>query len=169
MESQRCEDCKKKPSTLTCGICSRQLCKGCARFLDADSFAFLKTKPAALKHSTYCSSCFDEKVSPLLEKYNETFESAKQVSVFFVSQRRGIPIITRSKEKLVVEECPDRDETILRLAFFAAERGFNAIVDVDVRSEKVRNESYQKSKWSGSGFPAKIDEAKMDRQDARDD
>ena len=50
---------------------------------------------------------------------------------------------------LTVKDCPDRDETIMRLAFFAAQRSSNAVIQVEVTAEKVRNGAYQTSKWSG--------------------
>ena len=62
-------------------------------------------------------------------------------------------------------ECPDRDETILRLAFQAAKGGFNALVQGDVTSRKVRNHGYQKSVWSGTAFAADVDEEKLNRND----
>jgi hypothetical protein len=64
---------------------------------------------------------------------------------------------------VTVKDVPDRDEAILRLAFLAAEEGFNAILDVNVKSEKVRNEGWQKMRWSGSGLPVGVDAAKIER------
>jgi hypothetical protein len=113
-------------------------------------------------------TCYGQHVEPALESYNEVLERAKQVFVFYKSQRKAIPLTGRSKIIMRVEENHDRDETILRLAFFAAEQSFNAIIDVDVTSEKVRNGSYQTSKWKGSGFPASIDTVKLDKQYAQD-
>jgi hypothetical protein len=48
----------------------------------------------------------------------------------------------------------------MRLAFLAAENNFNALVDVVVTSEKVRNEGYQTTKWKGTGVPVPLDESK---------
>lgn len=164
-----CASCKKRESTLSCGLCEAQLCKSCVQFLEAEDFSFLKKIPKDLSHKIYCNPCYDEKVVEPLAEYQATMEKAKNVSVFFISQRVRIPLVSRSKEKLTVKDCPDRDETILRLAFFAAERNCNAVFDVDVTSVKIRNESYQKQSWSGSGFPGVIDESRMERQDARDE
>ena len=87
------------------------------------------------------------------------------VFVFFITRKKEIPMIRKSKEKFTVPKCADRDETILRLGFFAAQNGYNAIVEVDVKSVKIRDGSYQTSVWSGSGIPADINEAKLEKQE----
>ena len=118
-----------------------------------------------LSHTLYCSVCYDREVLPALEEYNETLERAKSVFVFFTTQRKEIPLIRRSKIKVQVTGRPDRDETIFRLGFLAAKEGYNAITEVNVFAEKVRNAGYQTSTWQGSGIPAQVDAEKMDRQD----
>ena len=85
--------------------------------------------------------------------------------MFFKTQRKEVPLIRRAKEAFRIEECLDRDETILRLAFLAAREGYNAVIEVEVLAEKIRMGSYQTSKWSGTGVAAQIDGAKVDQQD----
>ena len=52
---------------------------------------------------------------------------------------------------------------MLRLAFFAAENGYNAVTKVDLRYEKVRDEGgYQTTLWHGSGYAATLDGRELD-------
>ncbi len=125
----------------------------------------MEAVPEVLNHRAYCGACYDTQVLPLEEEYRDTLEQAKDVFVFFKTQRKEIPLTKRSKLHYRIEACKDRDETIFRLAFFAARDGFNAIIETDVSSKKVRNEGYQTSVWSGSAVPASVDAEKMDAQD----
>jgi hypothetical protein len=125
----------------------------------------METVPEVLGHPVYCGACHDSEVLPLEEEYRETLERAKDVFVFFKTQRKEIPLTKRSKLQYRIEACKDRDETIFRLAFFAARDGFNAIIETEVSSRKVRNEGYQTSIWSGTAVPASVDAGKMDAQD----
>ncbi len=102
------------------------------------------------------------------EQYEQKVAEARGVYVFFVTQKRAIPLIAKAKNVVRVEGCSDRNETILRLGFLAAEQSFNALVQVEVTSEKVRNAGYQTSAWKGVGLPAKVDPLKIDREYARD-
>ncbi|MCM2323953.1 MAG: hypothetical protein NDJ90_11895, partial [Oligoflexia bacterium] len=149
--------------SLTCESCGEPVCKACVFFLEPDTFSFLRQLPAELKHSRYCPSCQAAHIAPALEAYEEKLERAREVYFFFVTQRKAIPLLRRSKEKLSVEDCGDRDETILRLAFQAVELGCNAVIEAEVLSEKVRNAGYQTSRWHGTGFPAEVDVARMER------
>jgi len=126
-------------------------------------FSFLRKVPAELGFLRYCRFCYDDKVSPQIDRYNEVMKLAKSAYVFFKTQKKAIPIVRRSKETFKVNDCPDRNETILRLAFYSAELGFNAIVDAEVICEKVRNAGYQTSNWRGTASPAQVDAARLER------
>ncbi len=104
----------------------------------------------------YCSPCFQAKIEPALESYNEIVEKAKSVYIFFVTQRKAPPVLKKSKETIHIKECRDRDETILRLAFRAVEQGYNAVIEAEVSAKKIRNAGYQKSDWSGVGVAAEV-------------
>jgi hypothetical protein len=160
-----CISCRQPQATLRCDACEEPVCKKCVQTLAADTFSFLKKIPTELTHTTYCGLCYDKSVAPALESYNETMERAKDVFIFYKTQRKEIPLIRRSKEVFKVKDCIDRDETILRLAFFAAEQNYNAVIETEVLSDKVRNAGYQKSVWRGEGSPAQVDGGKIDRQD----
>ena len=165
MSDSECISCRKPKAILTCQICEESVCKKCAQRTDQSTFSFLPVVPDDLKHTTYCTACFDQVVAPEMESYQEIMERARGVFVFFKTQRKEVPLIRRAKEAFRIEECLDRDETILRLAFLAAREGYNAVIEVEVLAEKIRMGSYQTSKWSGTGVAAQIDGAKVDQQD----
>jgi hypothetical protein len=102
-------------------------------------------------------------IEPELEKYNELMERARGTYVFFSEQKRPPPLLSRALDPVEVKECADRDETILRLAFQAATRGCNALIETEVVSKKVRNEGYQKSTWRGVARPAQVDAERLER------
>ncbi len=156
MNEYECAACRRPKGVLSCGICQESICKKCALFVEESTFSFLEVIPETLRHSYYCPTCHEDHVSQAFSSYNETMDRAKEVYFFFETQRKFIPIMSRSKELLKVDECVDRDEIILRLAFKAAELGYNGVIEAKVVSEKVRNESYQKSRWIASGFPAHL-------------
>jgi hypothetical protein len=168
MSDLSCVSCRKTKTTSQCSLCEGLLCKSCIKHHDPTVFSFLKETPDELKHLRYCGSCYDEQVAPMLDAYQAVMERAKQVFVFFKTQRKAPPITAKSKQVFKVSDCADRDETILRLAFFAAELDFNALVEVDVVCEKVRNGAYQTSNWNGSGIPAQVDEARLHVEEAQD-
>jgi hypothetical protein len=125
--------------------------------------------PEILGHSRYCGGCFAEHVEPELSLYEEILERAEKVFVFFKTQKKGIPLLKKERHREFVEACPDRDETILRLAYLSASKGFNAVIDVEVTAKKVRNEAYQTSIWSGSGIPAQVDSSRIYEDDLADE
>ena len=159
----RCISCRKPTTQFTCGHCEEPLCGNCREFLDEATFSFLTSIPKELSHRDYCSNCFANVVEPAKQSYDETRERSKQVYVIFNTQRARLPILKRSKVKLVIKNCIDRDETISRLAFQATQMGFNAIIDGDVRAEQIRNAGYQTSAWHGVGYAAEVDVVKLER------
>lgn len=163
MEKHDCVNCYKLKPASICDVCQGFVCKDCVQFLEPSTFSFYHSIPEPLSHNRYCSRCYDTNVGPALALYEEILEKAKNIHFFFITRYKPVPLIRRHKEAVKVEECFDRDETILRLAFFAAELGYNAIVEAEVVSKKVRNQGYQKAIWHGKGVPALIDAEKFDR------
>lgn len=159
-----CMTCQSPKANLKCGVCDSTVCKSCAHFVDEESLIFMQPVPPQLLHDAYCSVCFDQTVEPIQARYRETIERAKNVNVFFKTQGKETRFIRRSEKPLKIANCPDRDETLLRLAFLAAQAGFNALIDVDISSEKVRLGGWQTSKWQGTGIPAKVDDATLARK-----
>jgi hypothetical protein len=152
-----CSSCHKPKANLVCGICNSSVCKSCAQFVEEDRFSFLPSIPEDLKHTTYCPECFQNKVAPEMAAYDDLMEQAKNIVVFEKDQGKETRLLKRKVPPIKVLDCPDRAETLLRLAFQAAKAGFNAIIDVDLRSEKVKINNYQTTKWSGTAVPTNID------------
>jgi hypothetical protein len=164
-ESNVCESCRSPKAKSKCEECARAICKECVLNPPPGAFHLLPRIPKELSHRIYCRFCFDDLVEPKLESYFEILERAKQVFIFFKTQRKEIPLIRKSKTSFKVEDCDDRDETILRLAYQAAEQDYNAVIETEVLATKVRNHGYQTSRWRGMGVAALVDAERIDRQE----
>ena len=151
-------------SDLKCEGCNGSLGKGDAEFVDEDTFKYLRAMPKGLKAGAYCPQCFETSVRGHLDEYNELVERAGNVNVFFVSQSKESRFVRRIEKPVQVKDCEDREEAVMHLAFQAVKLGKNSLVDVDLKSEKLRNAGYQTSVWSARGIPAQIDEAHLARR-----
>ncbi|MNJ91288.1 hypothetical protein D3C87_89380 [compost metagenome] len=156
MSKAVCMTCQKPKAALACGVCEESVCKYCAQFLDEERFSFLAKIPKDLSHSVYCNPCFETKVVPEMASYDDAKERAKDIYVFYTTDKKESRLFKRLEEPFKVLNCADREETLLRLAFFTAKANFNAIVDVDITYEKVRNGAYQTMTWNGTGIPTQI-------------
>ena len=155
MEKAVCATCESAKTTLRCGLCEDPSCKTCARLFDDDAFRFLPKVSAEFKKGVYCESCYQAKIAPTVELYEQTMTAAQNVDVFFKDQGKETRLIPRAKNiKYVIESCADRDELVLRFAFLAVLDGYSTIVDVDVVAVKVRDGSYQTTNYHGSAVPA---------------
>ena len=168
MEKQSCIMCQKTKSLLECGLCHEPVCKYCAEIMPDDSFSFLAKIPTELSHSVYCGPCFNDKIATALNSYNKTLEQAKGIRIFDTNQGKQTRFIRRIEKPLQIENCADRNETVLRLAFLAAQAGFNALVDVEISSKKIRNEAYQTLAWSGRGVPVSLTPGQLRKEDIQD-
>ena len=155
--AENCIICQRPQAYVHCGICKGALCKRCEHFVPVDRFAFLEAVPEELKLGHYCPSCFDADVGPAETKYEETMARARDVNIFFSADRNVPRLLAKAKNPVHIKNCTDRDETILRLGFRAAEMGFNSVVKVEVTAKQIRNLTHQKSSWQGTGLPANID------------
>lgn len=151
-----CVTCFKPKATLSCGICNEAVCKSCAQFVDEDAFSFLAHIPEQLKHQVFCGPCFNQNVAEELASYEQTMAQAKNTLVYEKTQGKETRLIKRLEEPVKVVDCPDREEAVLRLAFFAAKLGYNSIIDVEVSYKKVGERAYQKLIYSASGIPAHV-------------
>ncbi|RYZ89753.1 MAG: hypothetical protein EOP06_08885 [Proteobacteria bacterium] len=163
MEKAICSTCLKPKATLACELCHESICKYCAQFLDDEAFAFLPERAPALQHVTYCNNCFTAAVAPQLEAYNATIERAKEILVFTKVQNKETRLIRRDEDVIHIGECDNREQVVMRLAFKAAQENFNAVIDIETVSKKVRNGSYQTTKWTGSGIPAHVNPDRLIR------
>jgi hypothetical protein len=157
MEKIACTTCQKLKANLSCGICHCSICKSCTQFLDRDFFSFQPDTAEELKSGTFCGDCFENKVRPEIEKYEKDMELAKDIIVYEKKQSKESRLFKRLEPPVTVTQCEDREETLLRLGFLAVQRGFNAIIDVDIRSEKVRMGSYQTMVFTGTAIPSYVD------------
>lgn len=152
-----CKNCRKPKAPYLCGICQEHTCKSCTHFLDESTFSFLRKVPVELSHTSYCPSCFDEKVATPLSAYEAMMEKARDVMIFTKDETKKTGHIKRREDILKVEECEDEQETILRLAFLAAQEGFNCILDVSISTRKIIVGSHKKTVFSGTARPVTID------------
>lgn len=134
-------------------------------FVDDETFAFLDRLPEGVALGAYCLPCFDVRVRPALDDYEDLMSAAENVNMFYLSQSKESRFVRRTERKIQVDNCTDKQEAILRLAFKAVQIGKNALVDVDLKSRKViAAGGYQSSLWTGVAVPAVIDEAHLNRR-----
>lgn len=161
MNKEPCGSCHSKKAQLNCGICNESMCKYCVEFNDEDQFAFLPNKPEELKYLVYCRPCFDKVVAPEVKKYNANLEAAKNILVYFKKQGKETRLFKRLADPVSVKGCKSSEEVQMYLAFQAVLTNHNAIIDVDIIAEKVRDGSYQTMSYSGSAMPTYVNEAKI--------
>lgn len=148
----------------TCQHCALEVQKRDRQFVDEETFAFLDELPPGVAPGIYCPTCFETEVRPALAAYEETLAAAKNVNMFYLTQSKESRFVRRTEAPIQVQDCTDKDEAVLRLAFLAVRMGKNALLDVDLRSHKVLDGRYQTSIWSGRAIPANIDEAQLQRR-----
>lgn len=152
-----CKTCRKPKAPYTCGLCHENMCKACTHFLGEETFSFQKLVPEALKHNCYCSNCFDDQVAGPLNDYNDLMERAKDIIIYGKDQTRLTRYLKRKEDPYQVDDCVDKDEAVLRMAFFAAQANFNCLIDVVLVAKKVTIGTYKNTVWSGTGVPITID------------
>ncbi len=131
--------------------------------MEPDSFPFLEAVPEELQLVHYCPTCFEETMVPAQEKYEAMMALARKINIFFVTEKNLPRLLKKAHRPVQIQNCKDRDETVLRLGFKAAELGFNSLVKVDVSATQIRNLTHQKNSWHGVGIPADIDESRYFR------
>lgn len=154
MDMILCSDCQKNKTALVCGMCACAVCKSCAHFLEPESFAFAPAVTPEIKHGVFCQDCFSEKVAGPLAEYFDVLETAKNIDVFYKDQSKETRLVRRKEKPVSVAPCDDREDVVMKLAFYAALGGFDSVVDIDLKSEKVHVGTYSKLVWKGTGVPA---------------
>lgn len=157
---QICKTCRKPKASYNCGLCQEDICKSCTQFLAEGTFSFLPKIPEELQHSCYCGQCFDEKVSSPLQTYEETMEKAKDLIIYTKEQSKATRLLKRDHTPYKVENCEDEQEAIVRMAFFAVQDNFNAIIDVEVKNHKIIVGSHKKTVFSAQSYPVMLDTKK---------
>lgn len=153
----QCYVCQKPKATLSCGICVEDICKYCAQFIEENAFSFRSVVAPDISHTTYCGPCFDSKVAPEVEIYDKQIQRAKVLPLYMKDQGKETRRFKRKELPVSISHCSDHRETMLRLAFKSVEANFNAMVDVEIITEKVRKGAYQTQIFSGTGVPINIE------------
>ena len=156
-----CSLCGKSKAPYQCGCCNETLCKSCVQFMPDDAFQFMTHKPKEISHNHYCNPCFDLNVVPALAVYEEIAERARELAVFDVTQGKETRFIRRLERPMVLESGVDAQDITMRLAYMAAEKNYNAIVDLDIKAYKVRDGAYQTTAYSGKAIPVILDTRKL--------
>ena len=164
MSASGCVACRNAKAPIRCGIFEGAVCKQCVQRLDKDTFHYLVEVPKDLTHKSYCNPCFSEKVATPLAHYQYTLGRARKVWVFIKSKSEETRLMSRSEKPLKVVDCVDEETALLRLAYLAAEKKVNALIDVDIVGKKVRNHGYQTSTWQGTGVPTQVDGERLERE-----
>ena len=124
------------------------------QFIDEDFFEMQSLLPEDLRNKTFCLNCFNQGIDERISRYRDIVEMAKNVDIFNKTQTKETRRIKRIEDPIRVENCDDRQEAVMRLAFIAADKGFKTIVDVDITSKKVgEGKSYKKLVWKGVAVP----------------
>jgi len=152
----KCASCQKTGVNFKCGICGSDLCKACVEIINEDQFSFLEIIPADLCHTSYCDSCYQEKVHYEIQSYNSIIEQAKNVSVYDKTQGKETRWMSRKEKPIRINNCLDKEEALLRLAFLTVKRNFNTLIDVEVAFKKEKINGYQRSIWTATGIPVQI-------------
>lgn len=160
----KCAVCTTKKPTLECGICHSAICKSCTDFVDENTFRYAPQIPNRLQgSSTYCLNCYTTDVIPEIEQYENLLAVAKEIRVFDSTQGKETRLLKRLEPTIEVKGCSDVPEATLKLAFITAKLGFNCMVDMELKTAKIRDGSYQTSEVNGTAIPTHLDEAKVMR------
>lgn len=158
MTNLNCVTCGKSKNLLVCECCSTQVCKNCAHILSEEAFSFVSIKSDIMTKKIFCNPCYLSEVGPQLDLYENRLELAKDVNIYFSYQGKETRLMSRKEKSIQVLNCADREETLLRLAFMAVEKGFDTILDVQLVGEKQRMGSYQKTIYKAQGTPTILDQ-----------
>ena len=154
MKQAECEICLSEKTALKCKICDQFSCKHCTEFVDDTVFEFQDLLPENLRDSAFCPNCFEDQVQTELTPYIATMELAKEVNVYGKEQGKETRLMRRVTKQIKVTECGEREEAYMRLAYIAAQQGFDTIADVSIVSRKVNlGGRYRRLVWDGSATP----------------
>lgn len=117
--------------------------------------------PPELQHSIFCYSCHQQTVAGPLAEYEALVQQAKEIIVFNKSQGKETRFIRRNEDWIEFKDCEDEDEAVMKLAFHAVQIGCNAIIDVEINTQKIRLGSYQTQKFHVKGRPAQVKDSQL--------
>ena len=155
MSTTSCTSCLTAKAPLTCIHCQSSLCKSCAVFVDENSYPYLNLFQKSVAQGAHCPSCYQEKTQEAIEDYNVLLKRAQNLEVFYRRiNGKETRLMKRIDPLVVLENCLDEKDILIRLAFVAVQRDAECVVDIEVFSEKQKEGSYSLVTWRGSGFPA---------------
>ena len=154
-----CKTCRGPKAKYNCGICSECSCKKCTHFVE-DAFTYELNVPENLTHSQYCNACFEEYIAAPLEQYEHTVEEAREVVVFLKNQSKVTRLLDRKAAPLVVNDCDDEEDALMKMSYQAVKMGHNALIDVEFKNKKVINGSHKKIIVDSTAIPTTIDKNK---------
>lgn len=97
-------------------------------------------------------------MEPELARYDEVLARSEVVVVVYDSYRGFVPCLRKAKEPTRVRAGDaGRGIVIQRLKFLAAWDGFDAVIELETKAEKVRNHGWETKAWSGQGLFACLD------------
>ena len=158
-----CASCRTPTSDSLCGVCQEPVCRKCRIFLANDQFPLAPELAPELKHTYYCGVCFGEHVEPFEAEYASCVEQAKQINILYRNSKSTLKVIRKAVHWIEISDAVDRDQAIMKLAYTCAKGGYNALIDTEITSHKVRNEGWQTSLWRGRGLPAEIRSYELER------
>ncbi len=161
--SNQCVICESKKGLEPCGLCGSHSCKAHVHDLGAEAFSFMTKIPKDLTARLYCPLCFDAKIAEPLARYEELLAKANDIYYLSRDYPGYVHVLRRHTRRVSVPDCDDRRETILRLAYVAAELGMNAIIESEVVARKDNKGKYKSHRWSGTAVPAIIDGEQLER------
>jgi hypothetical protein len=163
----KCSICNAPKAPKNCSLCQASICKNCQIQLRSDAFLYRYPLPEKLSHLNYCARCYDEHVAAELAHYEVLAEQAKNVYFLTDSYLGYVRVLQSHTERISIPDCDDRREIILKMAYQAAELGYNALIKSRVESRSVNIDGYHSSRWKASALPAKIDEVQLERSSLR--
>ncbi len=154
MTKKTCGSCFKNKTSLRCSDCEDLSCKSCSIFVDEYEFEYMAQFSQDLLDKVFCPSCYNQKVSDQIQKYNEALVLAKNINVYDKDQGSETGIIKKIEKPIHVKDCEGEKEALMKLAFLAAMKGYDTIIDTHLVAEKVsRGGKYRTHLWRGSAVP----------------
>jgi hypothetical protein len=150
-----CSSCLQAKAPLECIYCKSSLCKDCVQFVDENSYPFFALFEKKITFGNQCPTCFEKNSSDWVSEYNEIYEKAKNIDVFYRRiSGKETRLMKRIEPALQVDQCADEKEVLLKLAFCAVQKQATSVIDIEVFSKKFKDGSYTTVVWHGTGIAA---------------
>jgi uncharacterized protein YbjQ (UPF0145 family) len=84
-------------------------------------------------------------------------EAAKEIIVYSKEQSKLTRGVKRLEDPIKTENCEDEEEALMRMSFDAVKMNFNALIDVQFKTNKIIIGSHKKTMVSATAVPVTID------------